>query len=198
MLRILREKIEAARDIPDRAVMPVQQLVAPVRTGQRGRPRLEINSHFLQLSLDHQPSTQIARSLGTSARTIARRAVEYGIRPPGEPVALQATDETGRHQVKYSGRKSRCTITNDELDALMRQALTIFPSFGRQMLDGFFKGQGHKIPRQRISEAFQRVNGTGPEFGQRRIERRVYKVAGPNSLWHHDGHHSALLIYFAA
>jgi hypothetical protein len=43
-----------------------------------------------------------------------------------------------------------------------------------------------------IRGPFSRVNGLGAESGRPRIERRVYKVAGPNSLWHHDGYHSTL------
>jgi hypothetical protein len=190
MLRILRERIEAAHDVPDQATVPAQQLVTRARTGRRGRPRIEINQQYLQLSLDHEPSTQIAPVIRASTRTIARRAVEYGIRQPGAPVAVRTVDAEGNAHITYPGRTARHTLSDDEMDALMREALTIFPSFGRQMLDGFFKGRGHKVPRSQISASFLRVNGTGPEFGQPRIQRRVYRVAGPNSLWHHDGHHS--------
>jgi hypothetical protein len=190
MLCILRERIEAASDVPDQSTVPAQQLVTRVRTGRRGRPRLEINQQYLQLSMDHEPTTEIAPVVGASTRTIARRAVEYGIRQPGTPVAIRTVDANGSPQVAYPGRTARRTLSNEAMDALMQEALTIFPSFGRQMLDGFFKARGHKVTRTQISASFQRVNGTGPEFGQPRIQRRVYKVAGPNSLWHHDGHHS--------
>ena len=41
-----------------------------------------------------------------------------------------------------------------------------------------------------VVESYLRVIGPpNNQFGNRRIERRVYSVPGPNTLWHHDGQH---------
>jgi hypothetical protein len=81
-------------------------------------------------------------------------------------------------------------LTNDELDALLSSILEIFPTFGQRMIAGRLKASGHHVPRECITESFLRVHGTPGVFGQRTIHRKVYyKVAGANSLWHHDGQH---------
>jgi len=54
---------------------------------------------------------------------------------------------------------------------------------------GCLKGSGHHVPRECIAESFLRVHGTPGGFGQHTIHHKVYKVAGANSLWHHDGQH---------
>lgn len=51
------------------------------------------------------------------------------------------------------------------------------------------------MPRERIIESYLRVYGTPGVFGDRAIHRRVYTVAGANSLWHHDGQHGMSLDY---
>jgi hypothetical protein len=190
MLSVIRDAINTAQDRPDQVELPAQQVVTRVLTGRRGRPRIEINQQYLAGALDLRNPAHIAPIIEASRRTIFRRAVDYGIRPPGQPVAIRVADENGQIQTRYLGRQSRCTMSNDEIDMLMRRTLTLFPNFGREMLSGYFRGLGHTIPRQRVRESFDRVNGPGAEIGRRRIQRRVYKVAGPNSLWHHDGHHS--------
>jgi hypothetical protein len=58
------------------------------------------------------------------------------------------------------------------------------------MLSGYLLSLGFRVTRDDIVAAFRRVNGAPARFGHPPIVRRVYKVAGPNSLWHHDGHHS--------
>jgi hypothetical protein len=78
----------------------------------------------------------------------------------------------------------------------MEQVLELFPNFGRQMLDGHFRFLGHHVPRSRILESYARVHGAPTTmFGAKRIQRRVYSVPGPNSLYHHDGQHGSC-IYF--
>lgn len=190
MLLIIRQSVAEEQDRPDTPVPPIQQVVTQERTGRRGRPRIEINQPLLQLSLTLRNPAQIAPVIGASTRTIARRAVEYGLRPLQPPVAIRSQDENGAIITTYPGRRASHYLSDDELEGMMSEALTLFPNFGRKMLQGYFKGKGHKVPIDRVRQAFERVNGARAEFGQRRIERRTYKVAGPNSLWHHDGHHS--------
>ena len=80
-------------------------------------------------------------------------------------------------------------LTNDKLDTLLSSILEIFPTFGQRMIAGRLKASGHHVPRERITESFLRVHGTPGVFGQHTIYRKIYKVAGANSLWHHDGQH---------
>ena len=81
------------------------------------------------------------------------------------------------------------TLQDEQLDTLIADILQVFPLFGSHMIMGRLKAAGHHIPRARIIEAYARVHGRTGRFGDRSIHRRKYKVAGSNSLWHHDGQH---------
>ena len=76
-------------------------------------------------------------------------------------------------------------MTNEQLDTLVFQALNVFPSFGRHMLDGFFCAIQEHVPRERICASYERVRGAPASLINRPIKRRVYQVAGSNSLCHH-------------
>ena len=50
-----------------------------------------------------------------------------------------------------------------------------------------------QIQRQRVRMSMQRVNAVGVSMRTvHRMQRRTYKVAGPNSLWHIDGNHKLI------
>jgi hypothetical protein len=59
---------------------------------------------------------------------------------------------------------------------------------------GALQSEGFRITRQRLRDSIQRVDALG--VVNRRINnilpRRTYKVAGPNALWHIDGHHKLI------
>ncbi len=95
------------------------------------------------------------------------------------------------HRVYSAGRSSNLSrLTDDEIDSIMLDIYEQFPSFGRRMIDGYFMALQERVPRRRIEESYHRVIGPPVStFGNRRIQRRVYSVPGPNSLWHHDGQH---------
>ena len=65
------------------------------------------------------------------------------------------------------------------------------------MIDGHLRFLGHHIPCSRIQGSYARVHGAPSSgFGPRHIQHRVYNVAGPNSLWHHDGQHGEFFMLF--
>jgi hypothetical protein len=188
----MEEQMRLSIDHPTMAAPPILDLITVHRTGRRGRPRLEINPNFLESALELRGPSQIGRPfLNMSGRTIRRRAIDYGLRAPGLPIVVHQHDEAGEVQTLYRGRQpQQLQISEGELDRHVREALVLFPEIGRSLIDGYLKLQGIQVPRARIRASFLRVNGAPAEFGRRRIERRVYSVPGPNSLWHHDGHHS--------
>lgn len=120
-----------------------------------------------------------------------RRAVEYGIRPAQAPVSTVVEDENGiRERVYRQPQRDGAQVTDEQLDEMMKEVLTIFPEIGRAMIRGALMAWGVRASRERIRESFVRVNGAPAEFGRPPIQRRCYYVPGPNSLWHHDGYHS--------
>lgn len=54
-----------------------------------------------------------------------------------------------------------------------------------QMLSGYLYSQGFRVQRARVRAALSMV---GPRRWNKTINRRSYKVASPNSLWHIDSH----------
>lgn len=74
---------QESSDPPDAAPLVVSR---KIKSGHRGRPRVEIDSTFLQQALDLRGPTHIAPVLGCSARTVRRRALEAGLVAPAAPV----------------------------------------------------------------------------------------------------------------
>ena len=189
MLQSLEAATRESRDPPPAEAIIVSR---PIYTGRPGRPRIEINPIFLEEALDLRGPSGIAPVVRAASRTIRRRALEHGLVEPGPPVYVDTPDPNnpGHFIRTYSSSTPVVTtMTNEQLDTLVFQALNIFPSFGRRMLDGFFRAIQEHVPRERIRASYERVRGAPASLINRPIERRVYQVAGPNSLCHHDGQH---------
>lgn len=197
MIGELEQCILVSHDPPD---APPIILGESVLSGQSGRPAVHIDPDDLaMLATGRTTMRALGELYQCGARTIRRRMLDFGLSEPGPPVYIIQQQEDGTTHREYSA--GRCAnlsdLTNDELDTIMISIYEQFPSFGRRMIDGYFMALGERVPRQRIHDSYLRVIGPPVgTFGKRRIHRRVYSVAGPNSLWHHDGQHgqsSALL-----
>ncbi|KAF5379472.1 hypothetical protein D9615_006551 [Tricholomella constricta] len=188
MLFSLDEARTLSADPPD---APFPSATQFIYTGLPGRPRINIDHGTLTNALELRGPTHLAPVFGCSARTIRRRAVEYEILEPGHPVYVEYEAEDGsKTRIYRSSTGAVSQLEDAELDEIIAYILHMFPSFGRRMLDGHLKHLGHHIPRFRLQESYGRVHGApASQFGVRRVERRVYSVPGPNSLWHHDGQH---------
>ena len=175
-------------DPPD---APPLETTHAIATGRPGRPRIEIDPSILAPAVELRGPTQLATIFGVSARTIRRRALEYGFVEPGPPVYVDYEGEDGTVMRCYTSSTAPTSdLMDDELDEIMHQTLEHFPFFGRRMIQGHFQSLGHRVPRSRLLESYTRVHGAPMNiFGSRRIQLRVYSVPGPNSLCHHDGQH---------
>ena len=170
---------------------PFFNATSVIHTGRRGRPRINIDSELLAVAFELRGPTHLARTFNVHPRTIRRRILEQGLAEPGEPVYVDYEQPDGSiTRVFRSSTGALSDLSDQELDDIVLYILEAFPGFGRRMIDGHLKFLGHRIPRSRIQASYARVHGAPPTgFGPRRIERRVYSVPGPNSLWHHDGQH---------
>lgn len=135
----------------------------------RGRPQLNIPEPVLSLLLEQEfTQVEIAHVFGCSTKTVHRRIVEF----------------------RLSGLVSYSTISDNELDALVKDFVSSFPTAGQKTLAGHLSTLGYRIQRCRIRDSLYRVDPWGVEQRTRRLlHRRKYKVPGPNSLWHIDGNH---------
>lgn len=162
------------------------------RTGRRGRPRIEIDAQFLASASQIRGPTDLATSLPCGSRTVRRRQLEQGVREHGVRVYEDVVAEDGQIARTWTSANAalpRDQVSDEQLDQLMHGILQMFPNFGRSLIQGSLRSQGIFVPRARIRESFVRVHGPPPNFGDRHITRRIYNVAGTNSLWHHDGYH---------
>lgn len=183
-------------DPPDRPTIVVA--TRQPRRG-RGRPKVEIDSHLLSYALDMRGPVGLGPVFGCCSRTVRRRALEYGLVLPGEPVYSDVYEDDGTITRTWTSTTSPISVmTDDDLDREIAIILGNFPHFGRRMIHGKLLSLGHRVPIPRITESYLRVHGSPGTFGDRRIFRRVYWVPGVNSLWHHDGQHGESLLGQAA
>lgn len=80
-------------------------------------------------------------------------------------------------------------LSESELDDLILRLRRHYRRAGIAMLDGMLRRLGHHVQRDRIRASLLRIDPVRRVFERIRIRRRVYSVAGPNALWHHDGQH---------
>lgn len=143
-------------------------------TGLKGRPKFGIPKEQLEYFVEYGfKATDIAKMLCVSEKTIYRRLDEFGI----------------------SMRMSYSTITEAELDDLIRSIMHDFPNSGYKSMRGHLLARGVKVQENRVREAMRRTDpdGTIVRALQLRItHRRTYNVKAPLSLWHMDGHHKLI------
>jgi hypothetical protein len=163
---------------------PPIPLVRTIQTGRRGRPRVEIEPNLLSTALNLRSKTQVAKMANCSARTIRRRQLEYGINAlrPNHSQTQQAGRDSG-------GSLPSSEINDEELDRHLAIIMQDFPSFGRRLATASLRAHGVIVSEGRVRNSLTCVSGVPGTFGGRRIHRRQYRVAGANSLWHHDGQH---------
>ncbi|KAJ3817300.1 hypothetical protein F5880DRAFT_1493173 [Lentinula raphanica] len=184
-------------------------IVSWEHSGSAGRPRAIIDPSFLQWAHGRRSTSGIAYFLGLSTRTVRRSLLEYGIVSPGhtpfadrmdannaaqddrlDPETLPPEVQNAANAIQSSSSSSRLSnMSNDDLDTMIQLLRSHYPSAGIRILDGMLRRLGHVVPYERIRQSLMRINPVQCTFDRIRIRRRRYTVPGPNSLWHHDGHH---------
>ena len=107
--------------------------------------------------------SSIASLLGVSRMTVYRRRQEYGM-----------VVELSR------------TLSNEQLQTVLRELRLSNPCFGEKMIIGRLRSMGYQISRSRVRDCVRNVDPTNTAFRwQGNITaRRPYTVPGSNSLWH--------------
>ena len=139
---------------------------------QRGRPRLMVARGQLESLIEANFTTpQIAHMLGVSVSTVRRRMDVHGL----------------------SIRATYATLSEDELDQLIRDVSSQFPTCGSKQMAGHLLSRGFRVQQSRIREAQRRVDPQGVIMRQLTVmRRRQYSVQAPLSLYHIDGNHKLI------
>lgn len=140
------------------------------RSGRRGRPRKVISNSFLQEAFKSGRNISISRiasTLGVHRNSIKNYMKLYKI-----------------------VRQLFSEVSDPLLDSTIRRFKDFHPNAGIRYIRGFLLQQGIRIQRSRIVASLSRVDDIAKVvLRNKTIQRREYKSARPNALWHLDGHH---------
>ncbi|KAF8999752.1 hypothetical protein BDZ89DRAFT_969247 [Hymenopellis radicata] len=177
-----------------------------------GRLRVHIDETFLRWAYGLRSTAGIASFLGVSRNVVRNTLLEYGIAAEqpqpqplteyvhrlhqshnttqpasNDPIVETDIDDEPIPILSYTGPLT--DVSNEDLDTMLLELRSQFTRAGLSMLDGLLRSRGIHIPRTRISCSLARIDPVHRVFDRIRIRRRHYRVAGPNSIWHHDGQH---------
>ncbi|KAJ7710327.1 hypothetical protein B0H17DRAFT_1223315 [Mycena rosella] len=88
-------------------------IVLTTRTSQGGRPRVDIDPAFLSQALALRGPTHLQEVFNVSARTIRRRALEYGLVEPGAPVYTNTEQADGSTSRTYASTSAAVSTITD-------------------------------------------------------------------------------------
>lgn len=141
-------------------------------TVSAGRPRYDVPEDQLQFLLESKFTVpQISSLLGVSIRTVRRRMEQYNL----------------------SVRSFYSSMSDQELDAIVRSIQTRFGLCGNRQMNGHLLARGIRVQQHRVRESQRRVDPSGCVMRRLvTINRRQYSVNGPLALWHIDGNHKLI------
>ena len=77
------------------------------------------------------------------------------------------------------------TVSDDDLVSIIDNIQQNYPDVGESMAIGYIRANGYNVTRGRVRNALQLHDPLSAALRWNGITtRRVYSVAGPNSLWH--------------
>ena len=84
-------------------------------------------------------------------------------------------------------------LSDRELDDIVRDIQTQFPTCGNRQMQGHLMSRGIRMQQYRVCESQQRIDPSGSVLRRLTvIRRRQYQVDGPSALWHIDGNHKLI------
>ena len=96
-----------------------------------------------------------------------------------------------REGITSTGKYS--DISSSDLDRAVSTIKLEHPNDGERLMAGHLHRIGILVPRSQLRSSIHRVDPLNTAIRRSvTIRRRVYCVAGPNSLWHIDGHHKLI------
>ncbi|KAM4564942.1 uncharacterized protein V3H82_014030 [Fundulus diaphanus] len=168
----LAELMELIRTSSHSAQQDSYGFEAPVVTsGSRGRPSYSITREQMTfLRSCGFRASQMAAAMNVSVRTVKRRLRQFQL------------------------RRAYADLSEAALDELVQQIVGGNDLIGPESVRASLRSQGIKIQRRRVRESMIRINPRGVALRglSNRPQRRCYRVAGPNSLWHIDGNHKLI------
>ena len=138
----------------------------------RGRPYIGLTSDILEMLFESGCTYKDIISLS-------------GITKDGLKKKLRAM-KLKRKNIAYT------SISEVELENHVKKFAKLHPNAGYRRLLGYLRKNGIRITYKQACDALRRVDPLASSlrlFNSNYLRRRVYKVNGPNALWHLDGNH---------
>lgn len=113
----------------------------------------------------------------------------------GKDLAMQfgITPRQLKYKLAKAGLSLRAAyspIDQQELENLVREMCTENNELGEVMLRARLLLMGYRVQRRRVRQAIE--DTVGHLIQPRRLQRRVYRVRGPLSLFHIDANHKLI------
>ncbi|KAJ4497858.1 hypothetical protein C8R41DRAFT_941859, partial [Lentinula lateritia] len=105
-----------------------------------------------------------------------------------EDVQAEASSIPSSSSLGYISR-----VSDEQLDSLLGCLRIHYHQAGIRILDGMLRCLSIIVPYECIWQSLIRIDPVHHVFDCIWIRRRGYSVPGPNSVWHHDGHHHQYL-----
>ena len=146
--------------------------VHTIRNGRRGRPAIVIDPVWLKdATSSHRriPLTTLAKTLGIHRNTLHN------------------------HMRRAKIHRRFSSISDADLDKLLRAFRLIKPTSGYRYAMGFLESNGLRVQKYRVQLSLRRIDGLRQVLrNHSAIDRREYVVPYPNYLWHIDGYHKLI------
>lgn len=121
--------------------------------------------------------------------------MDCGFKVEEMALLLSCSKRTVERKLQSHGLSQRnfTLISDNQLDEVVAQISSNFPSCGEKMMRSRLQCQGILVQRERVRQSLRRVDPLGVERRLRRVlRRRRYHVECPNALWHVDGYHKLI------
>lgn len=98
-----------------------------------------------------------------------------------------------KYQMSLHNYSSTCSITDIELDMMIKEITTLFPQSGEKTISGRLRSHGIQVQRQSVRDSLHRIDTAGVRSRcTNALHRPQYSVPSPNALWHLDGYHKLI------
>ena len=106
---------------------------------------------------------------------------------------LNVSRSTLYRHMKDAQLEKYTDISDHDLDETIRRIKRDHPNDGEVLMQAHLLRVGLRIQRQRLRQSIHRVDPINTALRRAKtVKRRVYRVEGPNSVWHLDGNHKLI------
>ncbi|XP_016348515.1 uncharacterized protein LOC107693586 [Sinocyclocheilus anshuiensis] len=177
----------------DRLLRDIAEYIAEVNTCRK---------HEQQASSSYQAPLTCSGGRGAPHYSITREQLSFlkscGFSLPSIAEILQVSLATVKRRMKRFNLNCSVTysdVTDDALDDMIKDIVAGNDQLGSEAVRAQLRAGGVRVQRDRVRKSLIRTSPRAAALramAQRRPQRRLYNVAGPNSLWHLDGNHKLI------